>query len=242
MGGHGLESGQAEVAWLGKGRGRNCGSLDVGPCTREEVEQQRRAGVTRSHTALSICYRASELPRPACVWHVCVCACEWRRVNCTHEWTLSLSTLSLLSLCPTRPSAVSFYYACVHHAHVRCPIIMLFLLSITGAPANHVVDTRQSCPWPHPPNNANYFYCHSYCLVSVCALFRGCRSTHTLLAPGAVLVRLDGLMQWRWQGGVRVSGDPMNNCAQLCPRRTRCFWNQRDVATAQPGMERHMLE
>ena len=178
-----------EVAWLGRGRGRNSPGLYVRPCTGEEVEQQRRAGVARlSHcsrhlllgqrvTAASLCL--------ACV-RPCVCA-SGGRVKCAHEWTRISLTTRLALPSPDSLSAVWLHVyvcACVCvcvRAHVRCPIasdiIMLSLLSITGDPANHVADTRQSRPWLLPPCHANYFYYHSYSLcvcVCVCVCMCAC--------------------------------------------------------------------
>lgn len=68
---------------------------------------------------------------------------------------ITLLAFPFVQLPLPRSSAVSFHYVCVYAtvcvcAHVRCPIasdiIMLFLLSVTRALANHVVNTRQSRP------------------------------------------------------------------------------------------------
>ena len=116
-GGAGFGSGPGrEVAWLGRGRGRNSPGLYVRPCTGEEVEQQRRAGVARlSHcsrhlllgqrvTAASLCL--------ACV-RPCVCA-SGGRVKCAHEWTRISLTTRLALPSPDSLSAVWLHvYVCV---------------------------------------------------------------------------------------------------------------------------------
>lgn len=134
-------------AWLGKwpGRGGLAGegerqelwlsdSLDVGPCTREEVEQQRRAGVTRlSHCSQHLLQGQWVITASLCL--ACVRLRMWVEKSELHTWvnSITLNTLPafplsnsslccvvLLCVCTSCSCQVSYYHAfpLVNH---RCP-------------------------------------------------------------------------------------------------------------------------